>query len=125
MSRPQHKPTEQDRKTVRAMSAYGVPHEGIAAVLDIDDKTLRKHYRRELDTAHVEANVKVAESLFKQATNGNTAAAIFWMKVRAGWVEKQKLDLTSNDEPLTTIRVVYADVDPNTADPAPGPETDS
>ena len=37
----------------------------------------------------VEANLKVAQSLFQMATNGkNVAAAIFWMKARAGWREK-------------------------------------
>tara|TARA_R100001443_G_scaffold47628_1_gene60207 strand:+ start:3394 stop:3729 length:336 start_codon:yes stop_codon:yes gene_type:complete len=75
---------------VKAMSGYGVPHEGISAVLGIAPKTLRAHYREELDRGHVEANVKVAESLFKKATgDGGQAvtAAIFWMKTRAGWKE--------------------------------------
>lgn len=36
-----------------------------------------------------------------------------------------KVDVTSNGKELTTIRVVYADADPDTADPAPGAETDS
>ena len=36
-----------------------------------------------------EANAKVAQSLFQMATQGkNVAAAIFWMKARAGWREK-------------------------------------
>jgi hypothetical protein len=36
--------------------------------------------------------VKVAQSLFQMATQGkNVAAAIFWMKARAGWREKQEV----------------------------------
>ena len=75
---------------VKAMASYGVQQEDIAAVLGIDPKTLRKHYREELDTAETLANAKVAESLFKKATGegpSSVAAAIFWMKSRAGWSE--------------------------------------
>jgi hypothetical protein len=72
------------------MAAYGIPELDIARVFDIDRMTLRKHYRHELETAHVEANAKVADNLFKIATGtGREAvtAAIFWLKVRAGWSE--------------------------------------
>ena len=69
------------------MAAYGIPHLDIAKVIGIDRKTLEKHYRYELDTGHIKATAKVAESLFKKATGGNVAAAIFWMKARAGWSE--------------------------------------
>ncbi len=46
------------------MAAYGVPEPDIARVVAIDPKTLRKHYRDELDTGHVKATVRVAEFLF-------------------------------------------------------------
>ncbi len=36
-------------------------------MLDIDPKTLRKHYRYELDHGHTKANAKVAENLFRKA----------------------------------------------------------
>jgi hypothetical protein len=40
----------------------------------------------------------VAQSLFNMATQGNNvAAAIFWMKARAGWREKHDLELTGKD----------------------------
>ncbi len=39
----------------------------IALVLGIDAKTLRKHFRVELDVVFVKANAKVAESIFMQA----------------------------------------------------------
>ena len=81
--------TDEQRRMVKAMSGYGVPHEGIATLLDIDPKTLRRHYRRELDSGSVEATAKVAQSLFQMATvDKSVAAAIFWMKARAGWREK-------------------------------------
>ena len=81
------------------MSGLGVPHEGIAVLLDIDPKTLRKHFHPELERGSVEATAKVAQSLFQMATSGkNVAAAIFWMKARAGWREKHEVRVTSGDD---------------------------
>jgi hypothetical protein len=59
-------------------------------VLEVDPKTLRKHYRKELDKGHIKATAKVAESLFRKATgegSQSVTAAIFWLKTRAGWKE--------------------------------------
>jgi len=53
-------------------------------------KRLRKHYREELDTGHIKATAKVAESLFRKATTDgaqSVTAAIFWLKTRGGWRE--------------------------------------
>ena len=86
------RPTDEQRRTVRALSGYGVPQEGIAIHIGIDAKTLRKHFREDLDRGSVEATAKVAQSLFHLATvDKNVAAAIFWMKARAGWREKQEI----------------------------------
>jgi hypothetical protein len=96
MAPPTYSPTEEQRRTVRAMSGFGIPQTDIATLLEIDDKTLRKHFRRELDRGSIEATVKVAQTLFQMATSGqNTAAAIFWMKARAGWREKHELVLSA------------------------------
>ena len=72
------------------MAAYGVPESVVARVLAIDPKTLRKHYRDELDTGQIKATAKVAESLFRKATGDGSqsvTAAIFWLKTRGGWRE--------------------------------------
>jgi predicted secreted protein len=87
MARPPYAPSEQDRKTVKAMTAYGISQDQITAVLGITGKTLRKHFRREIATAAIEANAQVAGSLFRKASSGDTIAQIFWLKVRAGWKE--------------------------------------
>lgn len=112
---PAHSPTEEQRKTVEAMCGYGIPEVDIARVLDIDPKTLRKHYRRELDTAFVHANARVAQSLFNQATTGNNvAAAIFWLKVRAGWRDRitvENINTTVSDEPEPEARPTEEDED--------------
>ncbi len=82
MARPAHQPLPALRRQVEAMAGYGVPETDIARVIGIDPKTLRKHYRDELDTGHVKANAKVAENLYRKATGeGREAvvAAIFWL----------------------------------------------
>ena len=111
MSNPPFKPTDEQRKQVQAMSGYGVPQADIAVVLDIDPKTLRLHFRRELDLGSVQATAKVAETLFRQATaGGNTAAMIFWMKARAGWRETQVTAGTGpNGEIITRVEYAWAD----------------
>lgn len=88
--RPPFEPNADQRRTVRAMAAYGIPHHAIAEVIGISGPTLRKHFRIELDTAEAEANAKVAETLFRRATGEgpqSVTAAIFWLKCRAGWRE--------------------------------------
>ena len=85
-----HKPDPAGRRQVEAMAAYGVPEADIATVIGVDPKTLRKHYRQELDTGQIKANTKVAENLYRKATgDGREAviAAIFWLKTRARWKE--------------------------------------
>ncbi|WP_376100754.1 hypothetical protein ACE7GA_27335 (plasmid) [Roseomonas sp. CCTCC AB2023176] len=83
-------PTEEQRRTVRAMSGYGVSQDDIATLPKVSPKTLRKHFGHELKRGSIEATAKVGQSLFRMATEGGSvAAAIFWMKARAGWREKQ------------------------------------
>ncbi|MGE4048655.1 MAG: hypothetical protein AB7F35_27630 [Acetobacteraceae bacterium] len=81
-------PTDEQRRMVRAFAGFGVPQPDIATHLGIDPKTLRRNFREELDRGLIEANAKVAQSLFRMATEGNNvAAAIFWMKARGRWRE--------------------------------------
>jgi hypothetical protein len=77
---------------VETLASYGITHIDIGAVIGVDPKTLRKHYGPELETAETKANAMVAQSLFSKATSKgitgpSVTAAIFWLKVRAGWKE--------------------------------------
>ena len=90
MGRRAQRPDPAGRRQVEAIAGYGIPEADIATVLEIDPKTLRKHYRKELDKGHIKSTAKVAENLYKKATGeGREAvtAAIFWLKTRAGWKE--------------------------------------
>ncbi len=111
-------PTDEDRRVVTSLAGFGAQHEYIATQVinpqtgkPLTAKTLRVHFRAELDSAAGRTNALVAQSLFKHATGtgkGAVAAAIFWMKVRAGWKEPaQGIELTGKDggpvEQRTTV----------------------
>ncbi len=94
-------PTDKDRATVKSMSAFGVPTDDIAKVLSISPKTLRKYFWQELELGYIEANAKVAQSLFRKATgdtNQSVQAAIFWLKARAGWRDKSPDEIVGKKE---------------------------
>jgi len=99
-------PTAEQRRLARAMAGLGLPQEQIALLLEIDPKTLRKHFRDDLDRGMAEANVKIAQSLFNMATTGGSvAAAIFWMKARAGWRRSTRSRSRQTAEPSERRRV--------------------
>jgi ribosomal protein L19E len=83
-------PTDEQRRMVKSLAAVGTPHVKIASMVGIrSDKTLRKHFREELDHGSVEANANVARKLYEMAISGQyPGATIFWLKCRAGWKEK-------------------------------------
>lgn len=97
--RPPFQPTDEQRRQVEAMVGYGMPEGQIALLIlnpqtnrPIDEKTLRRHFRSEIDRGQVKANAAVAQSLFRLATGGNVTAAIFWAKTRMGWKETTVLE---------------------------------
>jgi len=87
MGRRAHKPDPVQRKQVETLAAYGIPSDDISRIVGIDPKTLRKHYREELDLGEAKANAQVAGYLFNAARSGNVTAQIFWLKTRARWRE--------------------------------------
>ena len=90
----QHEPTPEQRHIVQLHATIGTPQEAIAKVIGIDPKTLRLHYRDELDLASAKANAVVGGALFNKAKAGDTTAMIFWMKTRAGWKETHGVEHT-------------------------------
>jgi hypothetical protein len=72
----------------------GVSQDDIARNIGCAPKTLRKHFRDDLDRGLAEANVTIADSLFAAAMAGNITAMIFWLKCRGGWRERAAADET-------------------------------
>lgn len=109
---PPHQPTDVTRGQVEALAGFGGSHEDIGLVIGIDDKTLRKWYRHELDAGKAKANAKMAQNIFQKALGTGPQAAtlaIFWAKTQMGWKEQpQQHALTGKDgEPLpgTSVNV--------------------
>ena len=112
-------PTAEQRRVVTAMAGFGVPHDDIALVVRCSPPTLRKWFRHELDVATIEANARVAQCLFQQATKpGNIAASIFWLKARAGWREKQIVEVSGTDSG-PSIKVSFTRADQVSDQPGP------
>jgi hypothetical protein len=112
-------PTKEQRDQVEAMAGYGIPHEDICRLVinprtgcPIDDKTLRRHFRYELDTGYVKANAKVVQSLYAQATGGNVTAAIWWTKARMGWAER--VEHSGKDGGPMELRALLLEIDGKT-----------
>lgn len=95
--RPAHKVTKENQDTAKRLSALGVTHEDIALRLKISTDTLTKYYQEQLDEGRIDANSAIAGTLFQQAKNGNTAAAIFWLKTRARWKETDRHEIAGFD----------------------------
>jgi hypothetical protein len=113
MSRTPHKPTDETRRLVETSSGIGLPHEQIATLLEIDDKTLRKWYRDELDKGKAKAHLKIAQTLFNKATKGDTTSLIWWTKTQMRWSETVKQELTGPDgtQLMPSIQVSFVKPD--------------
>ena len=96
--RPPHLAYATTRNKVFMLSTVGTRHEDIATVLGISADTLTKYYNDELAKGRIEANASVAETLFKQAKEGNTTAMIFWLKSRAKWKETSQHEISGNPD---------------------------
>jgi len=106
MGRRSHQPEPAGRRQVEAMSAYGIPEADIARVLAIDPKTLRKHYRDELDLGAIKANSRMAENLYRKAMGDGpqaVTATIFWLKTRAQWKETMVQEQNITHGPVLKI----------------------
>lgn len=86
--RPRHYPTEMQRRLVRVLAAHGIAQREISRALAIDPKTLRLHYRRELDVGAVKLEAALVLHLYRLASgNGPVAlkALVFLLRSRFGW----------------------------------------
>jgi hypothetical protein len=117
-------PTDDQRRLVRALSGFGVPHDDIGRIVKCSPPTLRRRFRDELDLGNAEANAKVAQTLYQQATTpGNVAATIFWLKARAGWREKQVVEVSGADgAPTPVLNIVVRRFSEVASDGLPGIE---
>jgi hypothetical protein len=88
-----HEVTDERKRFVEALAVLGKTEADIGLVLDINEKTLRRHYKAELAKAAIMADADVTQTLLNQARGGpekdwrlaNPASTIFWAKTRLGF----------------------------------------
>lgn len=80
MARPPFKPTAAQRVRVAILAAARMSKIDIALSLDIDPKTLDKHFAEELTIGAAKKNAEIHAAMFKAATKGgNVAAQKAWL----------------------------------------------
>ena len=97
MGRPPHKPTDAMRAKVEMLAACALTQKEIAGVVGIDDLTLVKYYRAELDLGVAKVTGMVGNSLVKKAVSDRpdaVNAAKFFLERRRGWTEKVAHELS-------------------------------
>lgn len=70
----EHKPTDEQKRSVSIAAGAGVSHEEIALGLGITRPTLMKHYARELTIGAYERRQEVLDAMHEAALKGNVAA---------------------------------------------------
>ena len=109
--------TDALREKARYLAGLGVPQDDIAKIIGCAAKTLRRHFRDQLDRGVAEANATISGSLFGAAKGGNVTAQIFWLKTRAHWRERMAADdpvPNAEAEPNSEVVLVLPD---NSRDP--------
>ena len=86
--RPAHQPTAKDQQMVEVLAGFAIPTAKICDVIGIDQKTLFKHYERELQVgaAKVEATLVGNLLTLAKGKDGTALKAImFALNCRFGW----------------------------------------
>ncbi len=105
---PPYEPSDENRAMVQGMVGLGIRRADLAALMAITQKTLRKHFRKELEVGDAMVVYTVGKSLYLAATtahkghpHGNVAAQMFFLRCRAGWKETSRHEMTGPDgEPI-------------------------
>jgi len=107
MARPQFVPTDDQRRMVKSLEAYGLKQEQTANIIGLrSTKTLRKHFRKELTLGGPEANAKVAQTAYQMAISGkHPSLTMFWLKTRAGWREVQQPEASPASAPAFIVSI--------------------
>lgn len=92
MAAKAHKYDKKIAEQIELLTAVGIPQDGIAYVVGITSRTIRKYYRKELDSGKFKVDAAVAGKLVKKALGGCTVSQIFYLKTRCQWAEKTVME---------------------------------
>lgn len=76
---PPFVPRDDQRRPVEILRGAGNPVALIAHVLDIDEKTLRRHFRPELEAGKEALVAALGVAVIKAGLNGDWRAALSWL----------------------------------------------
>ncbi len=110
--RPRYQPTDADRATVKNMAAAGIPHTNICqciGTVGISEKTLRVHFRHELDTSAYMVTGFAMSKLFAAIQGGQAWAVCFWLKCKADFKETNKMEHAGDPTAPVKVTVEYSD----------------
>lgn len=96
-----HIPTAQTRERVKDLVCAGIPKRLICKVLEINEVTLDKYYELELECSMPKLINDIAKVVAIQALDGNEKSQALYLKTQGakyGWVEKQVIEQTSNED---------------------------
>jgi hypothetical protein len=95
-----------DVARIEALAAIGCPYDEIAADLNCAERTIKSRYCTVVKKGHLKCRQRVRSILFKQAMEGNGAAAIFLAKAICGMREpRDESFLISQNNLAITISV--------------------
>jgi hypothetical protein len=95
---PGFNPSVAQSREVQVMAALGLEPQEIALVLNIDEKILKRFYKRELSVSGKISNMVVARKALEMAASGRFPDMTkFWLKSRAKWKETSGLEITGKD----------------------------
>lgn len=105
-----HVPTDEKRAAVQIMVAAGLLYPAIASAIGVCERTLRNHYREELDNGTAALSLIVLNAHVERIKAGDMRAIEWWEKARLGWSEKMVVD--TGPQPLRVVVELVGDPPP-------------
>lgn len=107
-----HEPTEATQEAVAVLTSVGWSQGDICKLLGIkSEKTLRKHYREQLNEGSLAVHAALATRAISMALAGEKTMLIFCLKTKFGWRATER-----PDEATPGTAAIEADTDPEVVD---------
>ena len=106
MPRPSFEPSEQQRKLIKSLAAMALRQDQMCKLVGLrSPKTLRKHFRAELDQGLAEACLAVMRTAYEMATSGRyPQMSMFWDKCQRPAFEPEHEDQRERPKPRARSR---------------------
>lgn len=94
-------------ESIRLMVAAGRPIKAIQKVVKMDQSSIYRVYKNELETGLEEVNAEVVGYALKLIRGGDSAMTRFWLERRCGMTEKKEVKLTSEAATMMILGKVF------------------